>query len=39
MLDRRGQQYYFALALFPEKVRQVEDVDSQIRFLMTQVDV
>jgi AAA domain len=39
LLDRRGQQYYFALALFPEIVRQVEDVASQIRFLMTQVDV
>jgi hypothetical protein len=37
LLDRRGQQYYFALARFPEMIREIEDVNSQIEYLLNHV--
>ncbi len=38
LLDRRGVQYYFALARFPEMVREMEDVTCQIQSLQQQLE-
>jgi AAA domain len=38
LLDQRGPQYYFALARFPEMVREVEDVTCQVQSLLHQLE-
>jgi hypothetical protein len=38
LLGRRGKQYYFALSRFPEMVREIEDVASQVQCLVSQIE-